>query len=73
MSLNDYHLVPAYGKTFENEAEIIQAWDDNVDFKALNEHGTYLNKSTYKEYCNPFDGVFYCYKGLFVQLVSGIL
>ena len=73
MSTNDYHLVPAYGKTFANQAEVLQAWQDNIDFKAINEHGTYINKSTYDNYCNRLDGVFYCFDGLYVPLETGLL
>ena len=70
---NDYYLVPAYGKNYTTQAQVIEAWHNNADFRCLNERANYLSKSTYDEYCNKLDGVFYCYNGLYVQLVTGII
>lgn len=73
MSMNDYHLIPAYGKTYENEGQVIHDWNNGVTFRMLSERASYLNSRDYENYCNKMDGVFYCYDGLYVQLVSGIL
>ena len=73
MSVNDYHLVPGFGKSYKNESEVRQDWENGVSFKMLNERATYLDSRDYEKYCNPMDGVFYCYDGLFVQLVTGII
>lgn len=73
MSQNDYHLNPGFGKTYENEAQVKQDWDNGVMFRALDERASYMNSRDYENYCNKLDGVFYCYKGLHVQLVTGII
>ena len=70
---NDYHLIPAYGKRYATEAEVIEAWNNGADFKCLNETASYLSKSTYENYCNRLDGVFYCFEGLYVSLVTAII
>ena len=73
MSTNDYHLVPGFGKSYETEAEVREAWKNGVSFKMLNEGYSYINSRDYENYCNKLDGVFYCYKGLYVQLEHGII
>ena len=69
----EYHLIPAYGKKFEDSGAVIAAWESSIDFKALGEHGTYMSKSTYENYCNKLDGVIYCFDGLYVRLEAGII
>lgn len=73
MSDNSYHLNPGFGKRYENEAQVKQDWDNGVMFRVLHERNSYMNSRDYENYCNPLDGVFYCYNGLYVQLVTGII
>jgi hypothetical protein len=73
MSQNAYHLIPAYGKVYRNEAEIRQDWENGVTFRVLDERGSYMNSRDYEKYCNPMDGVYYCFDGLFVQLIAEII
>jgi hypothetical protein len=71
--MSDYHLMPAYGKTYKDEGEVIHDWNNGVTFRMTGERASYIDSRDYEKYCNPMDGVFYCYNGLFVPLVYGIL
>lgn len=72
--MNSYHLIPGFGKRpYKNEEEVKQAWADGIVFRVLSERASYMNSRDYENYCNPMDGVFYCYDGLHVQLESGII
>jgi len=73
MNLNDYHLIPAYGNTYSEESEVIEAWKNGMTFKVLNEKANYISSSDYIKYCNKIDGVIYCYNGLYVELETGII
>ena len=73
MSINAYHLIPAFGKSYKNEAEVKQDWKNGVTFRMLGERASYIDSRDYEKYCNPMDGVYYCYNGLYVELVTGIL
>lgn len=66
-------IAPAYGKTYNTEKEVLEDWDNNIDFKIIG-RGPYLNKKDFANYCDPvLDSVCFIYKDLKVTINSGIL
>ena len=66
-------IVPAYGKVYNTEEEVLKDWNDNVDFKVMG-RGPYINKEDFQNYCDPtLDSIHFVYKELKVTINTGIL
>ena len=69
-----YHLKPAFGKSYETEAEVRRDWENGVDFAIINGGYSYMNSRDFEKYCQiRLDTVLYCWKGLTVYLNTGII
>jgi hypothetical protein len=70
-NMNDIILFPLRG-AYETEADVIEAWNNNADFRTPRERTAYMRKSDMK-YMNPLDGVVYMYGDLTVTLKHRIV
>jgi hypothetical protein len=65
-------LMPAYGKQYTNEHEVLEDWHNGVTFKIVG--GNYIDMNDFNKYCEPvLDTVTYFYDGLNVNLNLGCL
>jgi hypothetical protein len=69
--MNDIILFPLKG-AYECEADVIEAWNNNADFRTPRERTAYMRKSDMK-YVNPLDGVVYVYGNLRVVLKERVI
>ena len=69
--MNDIILFPLH-KPYACAADVIEAWNNNADFRTPRERTSYMRKSDMK-YVNPLDGVVYIYGDLTVTLKAGLI
>ena len=64
------NIIPAFGQTYKNAEEVVEAWKANKDFKVRG--GPYVSKNTWKNHGNKLDHLTYCWKGITVVVETGI-
>lgn len=62
-------VMPAYGRKYDTEDQVLEAWKANKDFKMV--EGPYLNRRDWMEYGNQMDYV--VYRPLNLILENGVL
>ena len=58
---------------FQCEADILEAWNNNVDFRTPREKYGYMRKSDFEQYGNKMDGIVYIYGNLNVTIRNPIV
>lgn len=62
-------IMPAYGRKYETEDQVLEAWNANKDFKMV--EGPYINRSDWIKYGNRMDYV--VYRPFHVILENGVM
>ena len=70
---NSILLFPKSSGMYSCEADVLEAWNNNVDFRTPKEQYAYMRKSDFEQYGNKMDGIFYCYGDLKVIVRSPIV
>ena len=69
---NSILLFPAKGR-YECEADVLEAWNNNADFRTPRERTAYMRKSDFEMFGNKMDGIVYMYGDLVVTIRSPIV
>jgi len=71
---NSILLFPAGSAAlFQCEADVLEAWNNNVDFRTPRERNAYMRKSDFEQYGNKMDGIVYIYGDLNVTIKTPII